>query len=103
MAVACPEKASLVKSVTSAAASLRPATAVANGARAFRWYAVRTKPRHEKMAAMMLDHKGYENFLPLYRPRRALRDRDVRVPLFPGYLFCHFNESLRLPILTTPG
>ena len=56
------------------------------------------------MAAMMLDHKGYESFLPLYKPRRRnSRDRDVRLPLFPGYLFCRFNETFRLPILTTPG
>jgi transcription antitermination factor NusG len=24
-------------------------------------------------------------------------------PLFPGYLFCHFDVQQRLPVLTTPG
>lgn len=69
------------------------------------WYALRTKPRHEKMAAMMLAHKGYESLLPLYKckRRRPGRFRDVELPVFPGYLFCQFDVSARLPILTTPG
>jgi transcription antitermination factor NusG len=25
------------------------------------------------------------------------------VPLFPGYVFCHFDSNKRLPILMTPG
>jgi transcription antitermination factor NusG len=69
------------------------------------WYALRTKPRHEKMAAMMLSHKGYESLLPLYKCKRPRpgRFRDVELPLFPGYLFCQFDATGRLPILTTPG
>ena len=27
----------------------------------------------------------------------------IDVPLFPGYVFCHFDSNKRLPILTTPG
>jgi len=69
------------------------------------WYALRTKPRHEKMAAMMLSHKGYESLLPLYKCKRPRpgRLRDVELPVFPGYLFCQFDATARLPILTTPG
>jgi transcription antitermination factor NusG len=69
------------------------------------WYALRTKPRHEKMAAMMLTHKGYESLLPLYKCKRQRpgRLRDVELPVFPGYLFCQFDATARLPILTTPG
>jgi transcriptional antiterminator NusG len=57
------------------------------------------------MAAMMLEHKGYESLLPLYKCRRRRPDRykDVYFPLFPGYLFCYFNPMARLPILMTPG
>jgi transcription antitermination factor NusG len=29
--------------------------------------------------------------------------RDVSAPLFPGYVFCHFDAQKRLPILITPG
>jgi len=70
-----------------------------------RWFALGIRPRHEKMAAMMLEHKGYESLLPLYKSRRRRPDRyrEVHLPLFPGYLFCKFNPVVRLPILTTPG
>jgi transcription antitermination factor NusG len=69
------------------------------------WYAIRTKPRFEKKVALGLRGKGYEEFLPLHQVRRAKSDRVVVVdhPLFPGYLFCRFDCTKRLPVLTTPG
>ena len=70
-----------------------------------RWFALGVMPRHEKAVARMLGNKGYETFLPLYtRPHQyAGRVRSFDIPLFPGYLFCHFDPAVRLPILTTPG
>jgi transcription antitermination factor NusG len=52
-----------------------------------------------------LHGKGYSAFSPLYRSRRKRSDRTVELdlPLFPGYVFCQFDPSLRLPLLTTPG
>src|SRR5579859_2991246 len=69
------------------------------------WYGVRTKPKHESVAADALKRKGYEQYLPVYRSRRRWSDRviDSAVPQFPGYVFCRFDSSRRLPILTTPG
>jgi transcription antitermination factor NusG len=69
------------------------------------WYALAIRPRHEKLAANLLAHKGYESLLPLYKSRRRRpgRYRDVHLPLFPGYLFCQFNPLARLPVLMTPG
>jgi transcription antitermination factor NusG len=69
------------------------------------WYALCVRPRYEKLAAMMLTNKGYEILLPLYKCRRRRPDRykEIRLPMFPGYLFCQFNPNARLPILTTPG
>jgi len=69
------------------------------------WYGLRTKSRFEKVAAASLGYKGYENYLPVYRCRRRWSDRvaDVESPLFPGYVFCRFDLSKRLPILTIPG
>jgi transcriptional antiterminator RfaH len=69
------------------------------------WYAIRVKPRFEKIVALRLRGKGYEEFLPM---RASCRERPGRVklaekPLFPGYLFCRFDETKRLPILMTPG
>jgi transcription antitermination factor NusG len=71
----------------------------------FPWYALRVRPRFEKMVASALLSKGYEGFLPLYRHRSRWSDRikEVLLPLFPGYMFCRFDVNKRLPILVTPG
>lgn len=69
------------------------------------WFALRVKPRHEKIAALALHGKGLEEFLPLCKARRRWSDRikELDAPLFPGYVFCRFNPYERLPVLTTPG
>jgi len=69
------------------------------------WYAIRTKSRFESPALVALTGKGYEAYLPVYRNRKKWSDRivELNVPLFPRYLFCRFDVSRRLPILTTPG
>lgn len=71
----------------------------------FPWYAVRTRSNQERLVAAVLDSKGYENYLPVYRCRRRWSDRVVttEVPLFPGYVFCRFDYKQRLPIMTTIG
>lgn len=69
------------------------------------WYAVRTRSNCEKIAALSLKSKGYEQYLPLYRRRRRQFDRilEAEVPLFPGYVFCRPNPDIRFPIVATPG
>jgi transcription antitermination factor NusG len=69
------------------------------------WYGLRTRSNHEKVAATVLEGKGYQQFLPVYRSRRRWSDRIVETqkPLFPGYVFCRFDAKNRLPIMTTPG
>src|SRR5712692_6534478 len=69
------------------------------------WFAIRVKSRHENVTAMALHRKGYEEFSPTYHTRNRWSDRDkeLDLPLFPGYIFCRFNPLHRLPILTTPG
>lgn len=68
------------------------------------WYAVRVKSNRERIAAESLKGKGYSVCFPLYleRTRRA-STRAVELPLFPGYVFCRFDVSKRLPILMAPG
>jgi transcription antitermination factor NusG len=70
-----------------------------------RWYALYVRSRHEKVVESGLKGKGYCAFSPFYRTKRKRVDRIVAidVPLFPGYVFCHFDSNKRLPILTTPG
>ncbi len=69
------------------------------------WYGLRTRSRFEKAAAASLAYKDYEPYLPCYRRRRRWSDRvtEIEAQLFPGYIFCCFDPSRRLPILTTPG
>ena len=70
-----------------------------------RWYAVYVRSRHEKVVEKGLRGKGYAAFSPFYRTKRKRVDRiaELDVPLFPGYVFCHFDANRRLPILMTPG
>ncbi len=69
------------------------------------WFAVRTATGRERSVSDLLGHKGYEEFLPIYRVKRRWSDRmkELELPLFPGYLFCRFPVGRRLPILVTPG
>jgi transcription antitermination factor NusG len=69
------------------------------------WYAVQVKARWENSSAKLLTNKGYQTLLPTYQSRRLWsgRMRNVIVPLFPGYVFCRFDVTKRLPILVTPG
>lgn len=69
------------------------------------WYALVVKPRHEKVTDQILSNKGFETFLPLYlrRHRYGQRRRDFLLPLFPGYVFCRFQQRFWLPIVTTPS
>ncbi len=69
------------------------------------WYAIQVRTRWERSAATLLSGKGYEMLLPTYASKRrwAGRLRDFQAPLFPGYVFCRFDASKRLPILITPG
>ena len=80
-------------------------TALQAAARAWPWYALWVRSRHEKSVAELLAGKGFETFLPMYTSRRRWSDRmqEVELPLIPGYVFCRFDTSVRLPILTTPG
>ena len=69
------------------------------------WFAIETRPRCEKLVGNILENKGYELFLPMYKSRRRWSDRikELDLPLFPGYLFCRWSPQQRtLPLLTTP-
>lgn len=61
------------------------------------WFAVRTRPRHERVAKTNLEHFGIETFLPLSAQVRTWSDRRkvIEFPLFPGYLFIRTPGSAR--------
>ncbi len=86
--------------------SVEPETNQASGSpNASRWYALRTRSRHEKMERDQLDHQGIEHLLPTVKRLSQWKDRkkEVKVPLFAGYCFVRFGSDQKLPILKTVG
>lgn len=70
------------------------------------WYAVQVKTRWEGSTAALLGGKGYQTFLPTHLVEKLWgrgASKGTLAPLFPGYVFCQFDPSVRLPILVTPG
>jgi transcription antitermination factor NusG len=69
------------------------------------WFAVYTRPRHEKKVAEQLSNKGIEVFLPLRTVISNWKDRrkEVQFPLFTGYVFVHIVLADRLSVLRIPG
>ena len=71
------------------------------------WFAVKTRPRHEKKVSSSLDDKGIQSFLPLHRERRRWSDRYrlVESPLFLQYLFVRLpmSSESRVRVLQTDG
>ena len=72
-----------------------------------KWYAIRTRSRHEKVAARELDAQGIAVFLPLTTSIRQWSDRRTKVemPLFPGYAFVRVDyfSGDRVRVLRTTG
>ena len=66
------------------------------------WFAVRVRSNRENVVVSSLSGKGYETFLPTYSWPNLSKPLVGR-PLFPGYVFCRFDVSRRLPILVLPA
>ena len=69
------------------------------------WYAIYTRPRHEKKVNDALIEKGIETFLPLIKKISQWKDRKKKIdaPLFNGYLFVHIDYKDRFSVLQTKG
>jgi transcription termination/antitermination protein NusG len=71
------------------------------------WYALRTRPRHEKRVHAALEEKHIQTFLPLLSEEHPWSDRRqiIQVPLFPGYIFTRMQNDLshRIGVLQTLG
>lgn len=77
-----------------------------NSPTALPWYALRIRSNQEKVVSSILETKGFERYLPLYRAKRRWSDRvkELELPLFPGYLFCRLDmNDAAVPVITTPG
>ena len=67
-----------------------------------KWYALHTRPRHEKKVDIELQEKGVTTYLPLLTQVRRWSDRRkiIRVPLFSCYVFVNsmLDSATRLRI-----
>ena len=72
-----------------------------------KWFAVQTRPRHEKVVAQEVRDRGITTFLPLVREVRRWSDRRkvVESPLFSCYLFVKLvpRNDDRLRVLRVNG
>jgi len=61
------------------------------------WYAIYTRPRHEKQVYEDLKNRNIEAFLPIYKVRRRWSDRYkiIEEPLFKNYLFVNVEYERR--------
>lgn len=69
------------------------------------WFALQVRAKSEALTERALASNSYETFLPTYTDCRRYSDRvkKVQAALFPGYVFCRFDATNRLPLLVTPG
>lgn len=69
------------------------------------WCAACTASRQEKSIARQMAERNLEHLLPLYRTVHRWKDRnkELELPLFPGYVFVHITLKDRLRVLTLPG
>ena len=79
------EQTSLASPGFSGLCETSPAPRFASG----RWLVVKTQAHKERIAAQSLHRLAFQTYCPVVqrRVRHARQSRDVRRPLFPGYLF----------------
>jgi transcriptional antiterminator NusG len=69
------------------------------------WFAIRTRPRAEKVVRDHLASRVGEVFLPTVTRWSRWKDRKkaIQWPLFAGYCFALFDPGSHLSVLTCPG
>jgi transcription termination/antitermination protein NusG len=75
------------------------------GSENVRWYALRTRSRHEKLVRDRLIAEGVEELLPTIKRLSQWKDRkkEIEVPLFTGYCFARFSWPSRSKVLMVSG
>jgi len=85
---------------------LMPAQDLAGERQAENWYALHTRPRHEKVVQRLAE-RGVKTFLPVITEVRRWSDRkkSVELPLFSCYVFARFvpQRAERLQVLRVDG
>ncbi len=66
------------------------------------WYAIRVMSNCERAVVTSLSGKGFDVCLPLCKQPGRPRQKAKEKALFPGYVFCCFDPSILLPVVTVP-
>ncbi len=88
--------------ISSEVSTLCPVTDAPN----MNWYAIYTRPSHEKRVAEHCALRQIECYLPSYRSIRRWKNRctvELDLPLFPGYVFVRFEWHQRVRVLEIPS
>jgi transcription antitermination factor NusG len=69
------------------------------------WFAIYTRPRHEKKVHDQIAEKGIETYLPLRKIRKQWSDRKkwTEEPLFRSYVFFHADAEERYRAVQSYG
>ncbi len=70
------------------------------------WYAIYTRPSHEKRVAEHFASREIEYYLPSYRTTHHWKNRckvEMELPLFPGYVFARFQWCQHVRVLEVPS
>lgn len=79
---------------------------LASGAQSPDWYALYTRPNHEKRVVEHLALREIEYYLPFYRTTHRWKNRckvELELPLFPGYVFARFPWRQHVRVLEVPS
>src|SRR5437773_9137609 len=68
------------------------------------WYALRVRPRFERIVALRLHQRAVEPYLPLRRMgRQRVNTHPIELPLFPEYVFCKCDRARVSSLWDIPG
>jgi transcription termination/antitermination protein NusG len=69
------------------------------------WYALKVRTRAELAIAEVLRGRGFHSYCPVQKERLRYSDRmkTVETAVFPGYVFCHFDATRKVPVISSPG
>ena len=67
------------------------------------WHVLQVRQRFERIVALRLRERAIEGYVPLRRIGRKANGTSIELPLFPGYVFCKYDEVAVSSFLDIPG
>jgi transcription antitermination factor NusG len=82
-----------------------PVAAFLGGRPSATWYALKVRNGSEPSVVSALQRRGLHPYCPTQKERRRYSDRMkvVTTPVFSGYVFCSFDITKKLPVVSCPG